>query len=197
MLGVYRVASRHANGPFVLLRISLFNALVTRITEYKFLFAVQQFVRNAHISRVGRCGDQRVRQARLGIHTNVGLHPEVPEVALLRLMHLRIAFAVTVLRRRGRCDDRRIHHSAAPHHQPLGGQMLVDILEDGRRQLVVLEQAAKLEQGRCIGGRLPGEVHADEPTDRLAVVERIFDRLIRQTETLLGDVVAPEISLNH
>ena len=83
-------------GLYVLLRISLFNALVTRITEYKFLFAVQQLVRNAHISRVGRRRDQRVRQARLGIRTNVGLHPEVPEVALLRLMHLRIAFAVTV-----------------------------------------------------------------------------------------------------
>jgi hypothetical protein len=53
--------------------------------------------------------------------------------------------------------------------QPLSGQMLVDILKDDRRQLVVLEQAAKLEQGRCIGGRLPGEIRADEPTDCLAV----------------------------
>jgi hypothetical protein len=68
-------------------------------------------------------------------------------------------------------------------------QMRVDIFEDGRRQLVIIEKPVKLEQGRCIGG----EVHADEPTGRLVVVERIFDRRIRQTETLLGDVHAQHL----
>ena len=45
------------------------------------------------------------------VHADVGLQTEVPLVSLLRLMHLRVAFARAVLGRRrrmhnGRIDDR-------------------------------------------------------------------------------------------
>lgn len=149
-------------GPHVLLRISLLNALVTRITEDKIPFTVQQLVQNTHIRRANRRSDQHVLQARLGIHANKRLHPKLLPVALHRLMHFRIEFAVTVLRRRGCCDEPCIHHRAATYHKPLGG-------------------------------RIPGEAYADEPTDRLAVLERTFDRRIRQSETLLRDIHAQHL----
>ena len=50
-----------------------------------------------------------VRQARLRVHPDVRLHPEVPLVALPRLVHLRIPPALRVLRRTRRVDDARVH----------------------------------------------------------------------------------------
>jgi hypothetical protein len=46
------------------------------------------------------------------VDTDVRLHAEVPLVALLGLVHLRIALAVAVLGRARRADDRRIHDRA-------------------------------------------------------------------------------------
>src|SRR4249920_2668672 len=45
------------------------------------------------------------------------LHPEMPLVALLRLVHLRVAGLLLVLRRRRRGDDRRIDDGALTHQQ--------------------------------------------------------------------------------
>jgi hypothetical protein len=48
----------------------------------------------------------------LAIHTDVRLGSEVPLLALLRLMHLRIALAARVLRRTGRMNNRRVYDGA-------------------------------------------------------------------------------------
>jgi hypothetical protein len=53
-----------------LLRIALINPLIASVSERKLLCSVQQFVRNAHIGRVGRRGNQRVRQTRLSVYAN-------------------------------------------------------------------------------------------------------------------------------
>ncbi len=66
--------------------------------------------------------------------------------------------------------------------------MLVDRLKDARRQLMFFEQAAKLQQGRCIWGAFTSEIHTHKATNRLAVVERIFNRLIGKPKALLSDV---------
>ncbi len=66
--------------------------------------------------------------------------------------------------------------------------MLVDVLEDGHWHFIFLEQPAKLEQRRLVGRRAAGNVHADKPTDHMAVIERIINRLIGRPYTLLRDV---------
>ncbi|GAB3837692.1 hypothetical protein GCM10028799_77260 [Kribbella italica] len=54
--------------------------------------------------RAGRT--HRVDVPGAGIHTDVGLHPEGPLVALLRLVHLGVTGTGGILRRRRRSDDR-------------------------------------------------------------------------------------------
>ena len=61
----------------------------------------------------------RVRQGRYYYRhpVNVRLHPEEPLVALLGLVHLRIAFALLVLGRAGRGDDGGVDDAALPEQQ--------------------------------------------------------------------------------
>lgn len=174
----------------VLLPVALLHASIACVTEGDLLLAVQQFVRLGHIGRIRRRRHQRMRQPRVGVHADVRLHPEVPLVALLRLMHLRIALAVSVLRRRRCGDDAGVDHGSFAQQQALGGQVLVDRLEDALGPLVLLEQSAELQQRRRIGRVLAAQVDADESADRLAVVHRVFDAFIGETEALLRDVHA-------
>jgi hypothetical protein len=64
-----------------------------------YLTAVQQVLGLRYIRCVRRRRRDGVRQPRFHVDANVGLHPEVPLVALLGLVHLRIARVVGVLRR--------------------------------------------------------------------------------------------------
>ncbi len=80
---------------------------------------MQQVLGLRHIRRIRRRCRHRVHQARIDVDPNVGLHSEVPLVALLGLVHLRIARAVGVLRRTRRGDDRRIDHGAPRSSKPL------------------------------------------------------------------------------
>ena len=80
----------------------LFHALVAGVAERGTLVAVQQRVRLGHIGDITCRADDRVHQARSSIDANVGLHAKVPGIAFLRLVHLGIALAVLVLRRRRR-----------------------------------------------------------------------------------------------
>lgn len=63
--------------------------------------------------------------------------------------------------------------------------MLVDRLKDARSQLMFFEQAAKLQQARCVRGAFASEIHTDKAANRLAFVQRIFNRLIGKPKALL------------
>lgn len=52
-----------------------------------------------------------VNQARRSINADVRFHSEVPVIAHLRLVHLRITLAILVLRRRQRRDQRGVNNS--------------------------------------------------------------------------------------
>src|SRR4051812_29712695 len=81
---------------------------VAGIAEDVFLLSVQQRRRLGDVGFVGGGALDRVHQPRGDIDTDVGLHPEVPLIALLRLMHLRIARLLFVLGRGRGGDDRCI-----------------------------------------------------------------------------------------
>src|SRR3954470_573381 len=53
-----------------------------------------------------------MHDAFFGIHSDVRLHPEVPLVSFLRLMHLRIALLLLILGRGRRVDNGRIDDRA-------------------------------------------------------------------------------------
>jgi hypothetical protein len=92
----------------------------------------------------------------------VRLHAEVPLIALLGLVHLRVAGFVLVLGRRGRCDDGGVHQRALAQEQPAFAQVGVDLLEDGLRELALLQLAPELQQRRGVGHLFARQVDADE-----------------------------------
>ena len=108
----------------------LSRAGVTGVGKHALLLAVQQVLGLVDVGDVGRGAGETVHQPRVGIGADVGLHTEVPLVALLGLVHLGIARLVPVLGRGGRGDDGGIHHRALRQHQPLRAQPRVDGLED-------------------------------------------------------------------
>ena len=72
---------------------------VSSIPEGISFFAVQQAVGFDHIIDVAGRGAHRVYQSRFSVHADVGLHSEMPLVARLALVHLRVAPAAGVLGR--------------------------------------------------------------------------------------------------
>ena len=187
----FALAALHGDVPShrgVPILFALGYALVACITEHLRLLAVQQLVRLAHIAYVGRRRHDRMHQPGLGIDADVRLHPEVPLVALLRLVHLGVARLGAVLGRRGRGNERRINDRALAHHQASLGQMRLDDLEDFLREPVRLEQATKPQQRGRVGRRLAGQIDANESADCLAVVDGVLDPFIGQAEALLSDI---------
>jgi hypothetical protein len=179
--------------PFLLSPMALFNTPITRIAKGISFFTVQQLIRYRDIGGVGRRRHQSVRKTRLSIHPDVRLHPKVPRVTFFGLVHRPVTGAIAVLGGRGCGNNRCIHHRTASHHQPLGGQVLVDRLKDAHSQLMFFEQAAKLQQRRCIRCAFASEIHTDKAANRLAVVQRIFIRLILKPKGLLCDVHAQDL----
>ena len=72
-------------------------AAVTGISKDITLFTMKQVMSLVEIVFVRRGGRKTVRQTRFGINTDVRFHTEVPLIALLGLVHLRIAFTLLVL----------------------------------------------------------------------------------------------------
>jgi hypothetical protein len=97
-----------------------------------------------------------MRQARFHIHTDVSFNAEIPLPTLSRLMHLRVARLRRIFGRR-RCMDDRIHDRALTQQQPFVRQISVDRRQHLRRQIVSLQQSAKVENRGLIGHAALGE----------------------------------------
>ena len=77
--------------------VPLFGASVTRIGKNERFITVKQVLCLVQVVLVGCRGGKAVRDTGTRIHADMGFQPEVPLVALLRLMHFRITFAGAVL----------------------------------------------------------------------------------------------------
>jgi hypothetical protein len=106
--------------------------LIRLIAPHARLTAVQQVRQHPAVGHVGRRCHQRMNQLPLAVHSHVRLHPEIPRVAFLGLMHLRIPLSSRILGRTRRVDDRRVHNRPRADAQPLPPQMLVDPPENAR-----------------------------------------------------------------
>jgi len=104
-------------------------ALISGIARNEFLVAVQQVFQLIQIMFVGGGGHQCMSQANLGIHTYMGFHTEVPFIALLGLMHLRVTFILFVFSGAGRFFNRGINQCSLRHHHTAVCQSLVNRFE--------------------------------------------------------------------
>jgi hypothetical protein len=79
--------------------------------------------------------------------------PWHPLLTLPGLVHVGVTLPVFIFGGTRCVDDGGIHHATLSHEQTALRQMGVDLLQNTRSQLVLLKQAAKLEQGggiRCL-----------------------------------------------
>ena len=165
-------------------------ALVAGVAEGIGFVSVQQRVGLDHVVDVGRRTPDRVHQAGLGIGTDVGLHAEVPLVALFRLVHLGVPLAAGVLGRTRRGNQRGIDHRAGTQHQSFVAQHVVDQREDLHGQLVFPQQMAKTQDRALVGQPGGPVVQPRELAIQRHVVQRFFQRRVAQAEPLLHEVKA-------
>ena len=92
---------------------------VGRIAPHAGLLSMQQLRQHLAVMHIRRRGRHRMDQFGPAVHPDMGLHAEVPLVALLRLMHLRIPLLRAILRRTGRTDNGGIHDGAPADLQAL------------------------------------------------------------------------------
>ncbi|MNE41940.1 hypothetical protein D3C80_1360420 [compost metagenome] len=161
---------------------------ITRVGPNHVFLAVQQLVDLGNVCNVGRRPHYAVHQAGLGIGADVGLHAEVILVALLRLVHFRVALAVLVLGRTRRVDQRRIDDGALAQRQATIPQIAIDHRQNPSRQLVLLQQATEIEDGGFVGDTLqaqPGKLAQDR-----GLVQRLLHRRIAVAEPVLHQMDA-------
>ncbi len=128
-----------------------------------------------------------MHQAAFGIDADVRLHPEMPLVALLGLVHFRITLAFGVLGRTGRGDDRGVHDAALLEQQSFAREVLVDGGQDVFGQVALFEQMAKIQDRRFVGNRL-AQAQVRERSQRCDLVQRLFHRRVAQGEPVLHQV---------
>lgn len=145
--------------------------------------SMQEAVGPDHIVDVARRASHGVHKTRVGIHTDVGIHPEEPLVALLALVHLRGALPVLVLGRTQCSDQRGIDHRAGVEQQA------VDQREDLIGQFVALQQVAE-SKDRALVGQPAVSAQAGELAQRRHVVQGLFHRWVAEGEPLLHEVDA-------
>ena len=169
---------------------SLLDAPVARVREDVSFLSMQQDMRLCDVMRIGRRSRHAVHQARVSIRADMGFHAMVPLVALLGLVHLRIARACAVLSGTGRCDQGGVDHRALLEQQTLFGQRGVDRGQNLKAQIVRFEQVAKAQDGALIGQVVLAGIQASELTEHRRVVQRLFHARVRQVEPLLQEMDA-------
>lgn len=118
-----RPQSRLSVIAFVRVLVTLCKGFIAGVAQYCFLAAMQQRVRLRHVGHVAGSAEHGVDQAGSHVHANARIHVEVTVVALHRLMHLRIAFLVSVLGRWRRRYEGGVDDGAFTHRQTFAGQV--------------------------------------------------------------------------
>jgi hypothetical protein len=116
------------------------------------------------------------------------LHPEVPLIALLGLMHLRVARLPLVLGRGRGGDDGRINDCALPHQQAAFLQHRRHFGKQRLAQLVALQPVAEVHDCRRVWNRRHRQIDTSKAAQGLAVIERILHRPVGQPIPLLQEV---------
>ena len=168
---------------------SFAGALVARISKDNLFFTVQQRMPLGDIIDVCGCSDDRMHQTGLRVHPNMGLHAEVPLVALLNLVHLGVTLTGLVLGR-ARCSNQGgIHHGARLEQQAVSGQLGVDDLQNLWTQRVRFQQMTESQDADPVRNAL-GAADASEVPVEAGLEQGFFGSQVRQAKPLLQAVNA-------
>jgi len=162
----------------VFMLVPLLDTKVSGIAEDSLLFTVQQLVGGYDVMNVGSGGINAMNQAQSVVDTNVHLHAEVPLIAFLGLMHLRIALAGAVLCGAGSRDNGGINDAAFTQHQAVFLQVLINFFEQHLAKAMLLQEMPKVENGRLV--RQAIQLQARELAHGFNLVEGVFHSRIAQ-----------------
>jgi hypothetical protein len=175
-------------GPWCVIGYGFLLAGIGRIAPYSCLFAMQEIREHLGVVYIGRSGDDRMDEFCAAVDADMGLHPEVPLVALARLAHLRVALFLLVLGGTGGADDAGINNSAPGYLQSVFLEVLIDQVEQLITQVVLLHQMAEFADRRFIGHRFSTQIDSDELAQCAGVIQGLFDSGIGQVEPVLDEV---------
>jgi hypothetical protein len=164
------------------------NAEVARVTVYPLVVISDQVAHHGDIGNVVRGDGDTVGEFSDLINGDMGLHAEIPLVALLGLLYLQAALLGLVLGGERGGHDGGVDDGALAHEQLLLGQAGVDLLEDPLGQGMFLQQVTETQQRGGVRHALDGQVDTDEVTHGLAIVDIIFERLVGEGVPLLQEV---------
>jgi len=168
---------------------SFAGALVARISKDHLFFAVQQRMPLGDIIDVCGCSDDRMHQARLSVHPNMGFHAEVPLVALLNLVHLGVTLTGLVLGRAGRSNQRGVYHGARLEQQAVSSQLGVDDLQYLGAQIVLFEQMTESQDADPVWNAL-GAADTSKVALEAGLEQGFFGLQVGQAKPLLQAVNA-------
>jgi len=175
-------------GLDVLRVVSLVSTKLARVTIDGLLHTMHQNVRLRDIVLIGWRRGDRVNQALVRIHTNVGLDTEVPVVAFLGLLHIRTPLTALVLGRACSAHNRGIHYRPMTQQQTSLSKHGIDLDQQAHSQLVALEQMAEVQNGRLVRQTACGKRQSSKLAHRLNVLQGLFHRQIAQAKPLLHEV---------
>ena len=114
--------------------------------------------------------------------------PKYHLLTLARLMHLGVACAGRVLGRRRRMEDGRVHNRARADADAAILQIVVDRLQHGSAQIVLLQQMTEVQNRRLVRRCRTTQIDARKPPQRRRIVQPFFGARIRQVEPVLQKV---------
>src|SRR6516225_3939860 len=156
-LGLVLDAPDHPQGACPAL---VFVTGVTGIAEHHLIVLAQQIGQFADVRSIGGGHPHAMHRPAVDIRADMDLHAEVPLIAFVCLLHLRVTFPFGILGRTGRMDDCGVNHRPLRHQQPFGLQQPVYPLKQARRQIVLLHEVTKVED-RCLVRQGPS--HRENP----------------------------------
>src|SRR3972149_2982196 len=131
---------------------------ICRVTPNSGLVAVKQVRQHLAVMHIGRGGGNRVYQPGPAVHSDMGLHAEVPLIALFSLMHLRVTSLLTVLGRSGGVDNGGVHDGALAYFYPVLSQILPNKHKEPFAEIAGFQKVTELADSRLIRHRLFAKV---------------------------------------
>ena len=154
---LFIVAGTRGNRPnhlATLMLRALVHAGVTGIAADVSFLAMPQLIDLSHVRHIRRGAHQAAHQAGFGIDADVRFHSKIVLVSFLGLMHFGVAFAVLVLGRTRRVNNRRIDHRALAQYQSTVAQIAIDDLQNSAGRLMLFQQPAEVEDRGFIGNSI-------------------------------------------
>ncbi len=107
----------------------------------------------------------------LAVYADMGLHTEVPLVALPGLVHLRVSGLIFIFGGAGSVYNSGINYGARTDLQPVLGKVLADENEKLFAEIMGLKNVTELAYCRLIGSGFPAKVDTDKVTHGAGIIK--------------------------